>query len=267
MNFVKMEGLGNDFIILDFIDKPLEFSENELHVLARKLCDRHRGIGADGLLLLLSSDKAIIRMRIFNPDGSEAEMCGNGIRCLARYAFERKIAGRQFDVETGAGNKHVQIFSSTDEDVEVEVNMGVYKFLSIDYRLPSQIPAISVNTISMGNPHCAIFLENIKDVPVEEWGRCIEKDPAFSGGINVEFCQVIGNDKIRVVVWERGAGRTLACGTGACAAFAAASAKNMTGKSAEVVLDGGSLFIRQDEDGSILMRGPAREVFTGVIRL
>lgn len=282
LSFVKVEGLGNDFVLLDLFKNFLGKSPGDFPSLVRTLCDRHFGVGADGLLLLLPSETADFRMRIFNPDGSEAQMCGNGIRCLAGYIYSKKLTKKKvFTIETLGGLREVRI-AATSPVPEVEVNMGVpallernedgsWKSLPLHEtnNSPHEIsieaeglPPFAGTAVSMGNPHFVLFVDSLDGLPLRAWGPAIEMHPLFPEGTNVEFCAVEGG-KIRLLVWERGAGETLACGTGACAAFAAASIHSLTGREAEVVLPGGSLFIRRLDDGSLLMRGSAREVFRG----
>ncbi len=270
LSFVKLEGLGNDFVLLDLLDRPPEAGPDLFPSLARTLCDRHFGVGADGLLLLLPSGCADFSMRIFNPDGTEAQMCGNGIRCLAAYVSGKKLVKKDnFTVETRAGLRKIGFFPG-DAIFEAEVDMGVPAVLSRredgvseSFSVqPGGLPAFSGTAVSMGNPHFVIFLDSLENLPLDVWGPAIERHPFFPEGTNVEFCSV-EEGRIRVLVWERGAGATLACGTGACAAFAAASFLGLAGDRVEVVLPGGSLFIRRLPDGSLLMRGPAREVFRG----
>ncbi|MFH0802019.1 MAG: diaminopimelate epimerase [bacterium] len=282
LSFVKVEGLGNDFVLLDLLKNSSGKSPGEFPSLVRTLCDRHFGVGADGILLLLTSEAADFRMRIFNSDGSEAQMCGNGIRCLTGYIYKEKLTDKKvLTIETLAGLKEVRIVSSSPVP-EVEVNMGVPALLELneDYSWKSiplneaddhpheivfeaeGLPSFAGTAVSIGNPHFVLFVDSLDDIPLGTWGPAVEKHPLFPEGTNVEFCAV-EEGKIRLMVWERGAGETLACGTGACAAFAAASIRGLTGREAEVVLPGGSLFIHLLDDGSLLMRGPAREVFRG----
>lgn len=238
MKFQKWHGLGNDFILIkDSLKKP--------NFLAKKLCHRHFGIGADGLVLILSSEKADCRMRIFNPDGSEAEMCGNAIRCVAQYIGKEKLK-----VETLAGITQVEIIGS-----KVRVNMGKAKHLGNFGR---------ITAISMGNPHAVLFVENF-DFNWQKRGQEIENSRRlFPQKTNVEFVKVVDKNNLEVKVWERGAGATLACGTGACASTYASFLKKKTNNKVNVHLPGGKLKIEiNDNNDNIYMTGPATKVFEG----
>lgn len=253
MYFVKSHGIGNDFVILD------DTCGFEISSLARLLCDRHFGVGSDGLLIYENSSIADFRMRMFNPDGSEAEMCGNGIRCITLYAY-KKNPKRHFKVETKAGIIDCEV-TSTDP-FRVRVNMGKPR----DIRYHSiYIDGITFNLtlISMGNPHAVNFVEDVGKVPLKEWGPKIENHPDFPNRTNVEFVQVVDKGHINVRVWERGAGETLACGSGACAVTVASIVNNYTDRNVEVTLPGGKLYIEWDRENGIFMEGPAEEVFTG----
>ncbi|MCS7252788.1 MAG: diaminopimelate epimerase [Armatimonadetes bacterium] len=279
MRFYKLHGLGNDYILLDAMRSPLQIER--LDEFARKACSRHFGIGADGVLIAMPpvSKDAQIRMRIINPDGSEAEMCGNGIRCLAKWAYEHGKVRKQrvMHIETLAGIKTARVSVQGGRVISIEVNMGVpslrrsdipmrgEKQFAIDEEIEVDKDVIKVTALSMGNPHCVIFVEDVASVPVEVLGPKIEFHSAFPNRTNVEFVQVVSNDRLKVRVWERGAGATLACGTGACASLVASAATGRTGRRATVYLPGGSLEVRWSEDGQVYMKGPAEEVFEGVI--
>ncbi len=269
IHFVKMHGAGNDFVILDFRGDLLEkISESELPVLSKKICDRHFGIGADGLIIVLKSQKADYRMRIFNPDGSEAEMCGNGIRCFTRYVWENSDEKKEvISVETLAGIIVPTPIIENGEFIGVEVDMGEPLVEAIKEDLKIDTLEYSINKISMGNPHCVIFVEDVANTPVAEIGPIIENLPQFPSRTNVEFVQVVSDSEIIVRVWERGAGETLACGTGACASAVASNLNGFTKKSVTVHLPGGDLAIDWGEDNHIIMRGPAEKVFQGEIDL
>lgn len=273
MQFTKMEGLGNDFILVD--GKLLE--GKNLPEISRILCDRHFGIGADGLILILPSKSADIRMRIFNADGSEAEMCGNGIRCFAKHVYEKKIIHKdEFTVETLAGILKPKLFKRNGKITEVEVDMGEPKFLRKD--IPVEGPhasrlinedvkigreTLKLTCLSMGNPHCVVFVDYLSDVPANVFGPLIEKHHLFPHKTNVEFVQVVSRNRLEMKAWERGVGETLACGTGACAALAAAVETGRSDRNVQVYLPGGPLKIRWENDNHIYMKGPCREVFTG----
>ena len=280
IDFVKMHGLGNDFILIDCLNKSLGDS-SFLSYLAKKLCDRNFGIGADGLILILPSSQADLRMRIFNFDGSEAQMCGNGIRCFAKYAYENKLISKnKFAVETLAGIITPELIFQVLKNkkvLRIKVNMGTPKLRRreipmngedtptvIDETLkinPEQ--TFKITCVSMGNPHCITFVNDVQSISVEEIGPKIENHSLFPEKTNVEFIQVLNKQEINFRVWERGVGETLACGTGACAALAAAVLNNKTDRKATIHLPGGDLDILWADDGYIYMTGPAELVFRG----
>lgn len=280
MKVTKMHGLGNDFIILDNLHGNLV----NLSDLARLMCRRRFHIGADGILVLEPSSKAHLRMRVYNPDGSEAEMCGNGIRCFAKYAYDRKILStREMEIETGAGIiKPVIVDSPADSvDTLVRVDMGKPQLRRgqipmlgddssqvVNEVLKTREKEFEFSAVSMGNPHCIIFVDTLDDDPVLNYGSEIENHPIFPAKTNVEFVRVDDRSHIAVNVWERGAGRTLACGTGACASVVAGVLRGVVDRNVTVSLPGGDLRIEWDKDtGNIFMTGPAVEVFTGEVIL
>jgi len=269
LNFTKLQGLGNDFILIDSRKEKLEGIS--LNQLAQTLCDRHFGVGADGLLLLWPSKKAHYRMQVINPDGSEAEMCGNGIRCFAKYAYEAdQLKEEVISVETPAGIILPAVILDPQGKVEgIEVDMGIPKETG-NWTLPACRTGrdigqwtLHAHGISTGNPHAVIFVDDLAGINIRELGPAIENDARFPNRTNVEFVKVLNDKEIEVIVWERGAGETLACGTGACAAVAAAAGAGKTGRRVLVYLPGGSLDIEWLEDGHLLMRGPAEKVFEG----
>ena len=281
INFVKMHGLGNDFILIDCLYKSLGNS-SFLSYLAKKLCNRNFGIGADGLILILPSSKADLRMGIFNYDGSEAQMCGNGIRCFAKYAYENKLVSKnKFTVETLAGIIIPELTISNNKILGVKVNMGIPKLRRRDIPMagedtptvvdeilkinPEQI--FKITCVSMGNPHCIIFVNDVKSIPVDKIGPKIENHPLFPEKTNVEFIQVLNRKEINFRVWERGVGETLACGTGACAALVANVLNKKTDRKATIHLPGGDLDIQWADDGHVYMTGPAELVFKGEIEI
>jgi len=271
MKFWKMHGLGNDYIVINNRDNIM--GENELSGLARKLCERRFSVGADGLLLLYNSKKADAKMRIFNSDGSEAEMCGNGIRCFAKYCYENNIAKKnELRIETLAGIKTVWLIISKGEVKEAKVDMGspilergslpmLGRRTCINEDLAVDGEKFKVTCLSVGNPHCVILVDDVKRFPVEEIGPKIEKHQLFPNKVNVDFVQVLSKEELNVRVWERGCGETLACGTGACASVVAANLPKKIGKKAIVHLLGGDLQI--EYSGNIFMTGPAEKVFEG----
>jgi diaminopimelate epimerase len=275
VNFTKMHGLGNDFIVIPHLDRTLP--DDRLPEIARKGCDRHFGIGADGILLVERSETADFRMRIYNPDGSEPQMCGNGIRCFAKYLYDRGLHSHPFvRVETEAGVLDLKLAISGGRAEQVRVDMGrpILERNRIPMSGGGSVPAIGetlradgtefrFTAVSMGNPHCVIFVDEVESFPVETAGPKIERHPLFPERINIEFAEIVGREKIKMRVWERGAGITLACGTGACATLVASALNGHTGRSATVQLPGGDLFIEWADDDHLFMTGPATEVFEG----
>jgi len=270
IKFTKMHGIGNDFVVIDC-------RNIEAHVIqaaSEKLCDRRFGIGADQLLLLHDSDKADFRMEIFNADGSEVEMCGNGIRCFALYLKTHGLTDKtELEIETLGG-----IIRPTVREDLVEVNMGKAILegreipVNLDGRVVSRPLEIldrtfDITCVSMGNPHCVIFVDDVENFPLTKYGPVIEKHELFPNRINVEFVEVINDREVRMRVWERGSGETLACGTGACATAVASILNEKVARRITVHLAGGDLDILWGEDDTVYMTGPAEEVFEGVIEL
>ena len=256
INFQKYHGLGNDFVLIDA--RKGSFDQFDLKKLAIDLCNRHFGVGADGLLIVWPSTKAHYRMQVINADGSEAEMCGNGIRCFAKYVYETdKLKEEVISVETLAGTILPAIILENGIPVAVEVDMGIPKEIG-HWKLDIGNFHFEVHEISMGNPHAVIFIDDLAKINIGEIGPVIENDPHFPNRTNVEFVKVLNDKEVEVVVWERGVGETLACGTGACASVVAAKLKR-----ALVHLPGGDLDVEITDDGHVLMRGPAEKVFEG----
>ncbi len=258
INFTKLHGLGNDFVLIDSRKEKLEGIE--LKQLAIDICDRHFGVGADGLLIVWPSKKAHYRMQIFNPDGSEPEMCGNGIRCFAKYVYEAdKLSEEVISVETLGGVILPAVILGPEKNVVgVEVDMGIPKDEG-----EVSLQGHKFKKISIGNPHAVAFADDLAGINLYEIGPRIENDKHFPNRTNVEFVKVISDKEIEVAVWERGVGETLACGTGACASVVAASLSGKIGRRALVRLPGGNLDIELSEDKHVLMRGPAKSVFEG----
>lgn len=263
--FEKWQGCGNDFVIID--NRTNNRIDDADKIVA--VCDRHFGVGADGVIYVLPSDVADIRMRIFNADGSEAEMCGNGIRCFAKYLD----ANDRLNVETGAGILTVQI---NDNLVTVDMGEPILNAAKIpvdgfgDNRVVNEKivvdeTAYNMTCISMGNPHCVIFVDDIDKINLAQLGPKFETHKIFPHKTNTEFVQVIGNNELRMRVWERGSGITLACGTGACATAIAANLNNLAGRVTNVHLDGGILKIDWRGDNHVYMTGAADKVFSGQI--
>ena len=270
INFTKMHGIGNDFVVIDCRNINL----GDIKALAEKLCDRRFGIGADQLLLLHDSDKADFRMEIFNADGSEVEMCGNGIRCFAKYLTTHGLTDKtKLEIETLGGI----IRPSVREDL-VEVNMGkpILEGREIPVNLDGRVVSkpleildktFDITCVSMGNPHCVIFVDDVESFPLTKYGPLIERHELFPNKINVEFVEIMNDREIRMRVWERGSGETLACGTGACASAVASVLNNRAHRRVTVHLAGGDLDILWGEDETVYMTGAAEEVFEGVIEI
>jgi diaminopimelate epimerase len=282
MDFVKMHGLGNDFVMLNCLDQQIP--EESLPGLAVKLCDRHFGVGADGVELILPSEKADYRMRILNSDGSEAEMCGNGIRCFAKYLHDYGLTDKDtLGIETLAGIQVVEVRKNGGSVESVRVDMGVPRTRPED--IPIALPNMSfqpiervvnetldvngqifsMTCVSMGNPHCVIFLEEVDHFPFQTVGPQIENHPVFPARTNVHFTQILSPTEVKVKVWERGAGPTLACGTGACATLVAGVMTDLLERRAVVQLPGGALLVEWADSGHVYMTGPAATAFAGEV--
>lgn len=265
MKFTKMHGCGNDYVYIDC----RESIPDNLPQLAVRLSDRHKGIGADGIILICRSDKAPWMMRIFNADGSEGKMCGNGIRCVAKYLFDNVPGiGHRIDIDTLSGIKHVTIADnakSADHEILVTVDMGVPVVESTSETITlSDGTTLTGASVSMGNPHFVTFIPKpATDEMVYGIGPLAERNERFPDRTNVEFAHVTGRHTIDMRVWERGSGETMACGTGACATSVAALRKGLVEGEVTVHLLGGDLLIRLDERGHVLMQGPATTVFEG----
>lgn len=280
IDFVKVHGLGNDFILFDCLNKSLGDS-SFLSYLAKKLCNRNFGIGADGLILILPSSKADLKMRIFNFDGSEAQMCGNGIRCFAKYAYENKLISKnKFTVETLAGIITPELIFQDLKNKKIfriKVNMGTPKLRRREIPMNGEdtptvvdetlkinpVQTFKITCVSMGNPHCITFVDDVQSIPIDEIGPKIENHSLFPEKTNVEFIQVVNRKEINFRVWERGVGETLACGTGACAALVASVLNKKTNREATIHLPGGDLDIQWADDGHVYMTGPTELVFKG----
>ena len=265
--FIKMHGLGNDYIYIDCFqpDTAALIDKSDLPELARRVSDRHFGIGSDGLVLILPSEEADVKMRIFNADGSEAQMCGNAIRCVGKYLYESGMCPRpRLFVETLSGIRILVLQVLNGKVGSVTVNMGVPAIRS--NMVMKDADPIGFTTVNMGNPHAVFFRETV--MPDEELavvGRRVGTHPHFPEGTNVEFVRVRNNKELDVRVWERGSGVTLACGTGACAAAVSAMWHGWTERDVIVHLPGGDLEIRWETNTqSVYMTGPATEVFRGI---
>jgi len=279
MRFTKMHGAGNDYVYVNCFQGPMP---DDPAKTARQVSDRHFGIGADGLILICPSEKADARMRMFNADGSEAEMCGNGIRCLAKYVYDHDICKREtLNIETGNGVLTLELELFDERVRRVRVDMG--KPTLQPENVPTTLPAnpridaaaavavdlaidgkqLEVTCVSMGNPHCVTFVDELTDDWVLGIGPKIETDPHFPNRVNAEFVEVISPTEIRMRVWERGSGETLACGTGACAVCVAGALTNRTKRKVLAHLPGGDLDLHWNDDNRVYMTGEAVEVFSG----
>jgi diaminopimelate epimerase len=273
MRFWKMHGLGNDYIVIDNRDERI--SGKQAADLAKRLCERRFSVGADGLLLVSNSKIAEAKMRIFNADGSEAEMCGNGIRCFAKYCNENGIVFKEdFTIETLSGLKHVWLTLKTKKVTAIKVDMGAPNWernslpmigqgTSINENLNVDGETFKVTCLSMGNPHCIIFVDNVDNFPVDKIGPKIENHEAFPKRTNVGFVQVLSQNELKVRVWERGCGETLACGTGTCAVVAVANKLGKVGNKVTVHMLGGDLQVQVAE--SFFLSGAAEKVFEGTL--
>ena len=281
VKFFKMHGLGNDFIMIEDLEKKLEDPQK----LAVTLCDRHFGIGADGIILIQKTDltDADFKMRIFNPDGSEAEMCGNGIRCFAHYLHIKNLTEKKkLKIETLAGIIKPEIIDYGAHESTVKVNMGKPRYtldsLNVNKELINdkrehlwEYPIIiegteyKLNGVSMGNPHVVIYVDDLDDIELNKLGPTIENNPLFNKGTNVEFVKIINKKELDVKVWERGAGITLACGTGACATAAVSIEQERVSNNVKINLPGGPLEISKNENNEMMMTGPSTFVFKGEI--
>ena len=273
MRFWKMHGLGNDYIVIDNRDQKI--SDTHAAELAKRLCERRFSVGADGLLLVCNSTIADVKMRIFNADGSEAEMCGNGIRCFSKYCYENDIAKKsEFAIETLSGVKHVWLTVKDNEVQTVKVDMGapnweraslpmVGEGTCINETLEVDGELYKVTCLSMGNPHCVTFVDNIDEFPVDYVGPIIENHKAFPKRTNVGFVQVLNRNELKVRVWERGCGETLACGTGTCAAVAAANKLGKVDNKVTVHVLGGDLQVEVGK--TLFLIGAAEKVYEGTL--
>lgn len=277
LNFTKMQGCGNDYVYISTFDQKVE----DMSAVAKKLSDRHFGIGGDGVIFVCPSDVADGRMRMFNEDGSEGKMCGNGVRCVAKFLYDHQLACKKsLSVETLSGIKTIELTMDGKEVVGATVNMGQAKTAPAD--IPVLLPGdeiidrliniggsdYRITCISMGNPHCVVFTDDVKNFPLSSVGPLFEHSELFPESVNTEFVRVIDETHLEMRVWERGSGETLACGTGACASVAAAVKNGYCKKDVPVTVSllGGDLRIIYS-DHYVMMEGPAKTVFEGVCDL
>lgn len=262
--FTKMEGLGNDYLYV--YDDPDKYDAPALSI---RLSERHFGAGSDGMIWITPSEQADFKMRIFNADGSEAKMCGNGIRCVGKYVYDHGYTDKtHLLIDTLSGIKKLDLIVKDGVAVGATVNMG-HVDVSDPKTLDVDGESVTCRPVSVGNPHAVIFVEDGEKAPLTTLGPKVEKHPAFPDGVNTEFVQVIDDHHLRMRVWERGSGVTLACGTGACASTAAAVAEGFCPKNEDVTvtLDGGDLHIKITDDGAAIMTGPATTVYKGEVTL
>lgn len=276
MNFTKMQGAGNDFIVINNMDNSIQLPAQ----LIEAMCRPHFGIGADGLILVEPSESCDVRMNYYNQDGSIAEMCGNGVRCLAKYAADAGIvdASKPFEVETRAGKIGVQVLESYRGVSTIKVSMGSVSFETKDIpvisdkatllgeKITYKNQELTYGCASMGNPHMAVLVENVDSFPIEEVGPYFEKHAMFPNKCNISFAEVISRDSIAMDTWERGVGRTLACGTGTCATVAVLHRMGLVGSKVHACLSGGDLVIELDVN-AVFMTGPAKVVFMGAYEM
>ncbi len=277
MKFTKMQGIGNDYVYVNCLEEEVKNPSE----VAKKVSDRHFGIGSDGLILIKPSEKADFEMEMYNADGSQGAMCGNGIRCVAKYVYDYRLTDKtQVSVDTKSGIKYLDLTVRDGKAVEIKVNMGspVLETEKIPMKYP-QSPVISkplnveeniyeVTAVSMGNPHAVVFMEDIQNLDLEKVGPGFEKHMAFPESVNTEFVHVLDRNTVEMRVWERGSGETLACGTGACAVAVACVLNGYTQEQVTVKLLGGDLKIFWDRrDNLVYMTGPAEVVFDGEIQI
>ncbi len=277
IHFVKMQATGNDFILIDARELEQDWAK-----LAKAMCHRRLGVGGDGLILLLGSEVAQFKMRVFNPDGSEAEACGNGLRCFAKYAIESGlVAGDVVRIETKEGVSIAQAKVGNGMVTSVRVGMGMPKFSPgripvifresgfdimpiLDYPISVAGRELKLDILSMGNPHAVLLLEeDVAKFPLSQVGPEIEHHPMFPNRVNFEIANVVDRERITARVWERGAGETLSCGTGACAIAVAAYLHGLVDNQVDITLPGGTLTVDWDGVGEVFLSGPAEAVFTG----
>ncbi len=265
IGFTKMHGLGNDFVVIDNMNGRIQLSDDQI----KFLCDLHKGIGADGVILVEPRNDSDCYMNYYNADGTLAEMCGNGVRCVAKFLKDEvlhKSAPNQtiFNIDTRAGIKEIRL----KDDGTFSVNMGKPVFSHADFPEKSmELHELSLNFVSTGNPHAVAFVEDLNEYDILTLGPKIEKDKNFPNKINLELAQEISPSELKVKVWERGSGATFACGTGACGVYAVARRYRGAPRDVTIHLPGGKLFLSENEMGETIMRGPAESVYGGMVEL
>lgn len=276
MNFSKMHGIGNDYIYVNCFEETVSEPEKVSVILS----DRHKGVGSDGLVLIMPSDKADFRMRIFNADGSEAMMCGNATRCIGKYVYDTGLTDKtEVSLETNSGIKYLKLYTKDGKVDSVTVDMGKAVLVPKDIPVNSELDRFisqpvevcgktwDITCVSMGNPHAVIFTEGVAELDLEKIGPHFENHSLFPNRVNTEFAEVIDDHTLNMRVWERGSGETFACGTGTCATVVAAVLNGICRHDEEVLvhLRGGDLRITYKTDGTVLMTGPAEYVFEGTV--
>ncbi|MDD6182770.1 MAG: diaminopimelate epimerase [Lachnospiraceae bacterium] len=275
MKFTKMQGIGNDYVYVNCLEEKVDHPEE----LAKLVSDRHFGIGSDGLILIKPSEVADFEMAMYNADGSRGEMCGNGIRCVAKYVYDRGLTDKtHISIETLAGIKYLELTVEKGQVSQVRVDMGEPEFLAekipvisqqekvIDVPITAGEKDYRMTCVSMGNPHCVVFMEDVEHLEIEKIGPLFENHELFPKRINTEFVKVIDRKTLQMRVWERGSGETLACGTGACATAVAAMLNGFCEEEVQIHLLGGDLTIEWNKESNhVFMTGPAEIVFDGEI--
>ncbi len=274
MKFTKMHGIGNDYIYVNCFEEKIENPEK----VSIYVSDRHKGIGSDGLVMIMPSDKADFRMRIFNADGSEAMMCGNATRCIGKYVYDKGLTDKtEITLETNSGIKYLTLFPENGKVEFVEVDMGKAILVPKDIPVKSDKERFiaepvtvdgkeyNITCVSMGNPHAIVYLDGVAELPLEKMGPHFENHELFPDRINTEFIEVVDSKNLNMRVWERGSGETFACGTGACASVVASVLNGYCNKGEEVTvhLRGGDLRITYNEDETVIMKGPATLICDG----
>lgn len=277
MKFTKMHGIGNDYVYVNCLQEKIDDPSR----VAKLVSDRHFGIGADGLILIQPSETADFRMEMYNADGSQGAMCGNGIRCVAKYVYDHRLTKKeQIHIETKSGIKFLELTVENEKAAQIKVNMGAPELTAKNIpiqtekeqviNLPIEVngETYRITGVSMGNPHAVVYLDDVKEFDIETWGPKFENHVLFPDRINTEFCKILGQDTIEMRVWERGSGETMACGTGACAVAVSSILNGYTHTQVTVKLLGGDLKIFWDRNADqVYMTGPAVEVFSGEIDL
>lgn len=260
--FTKMHGIGNDYVYVNCFENSIKKPE----LFAKFVSNRNFGIGSDGVILIDKSDKCDLKMRIFNYDGTEAEMCGNGIRCVGKYAYEKGLVKKDvMTIETLAGIKILKLNIKNGYVIDVTVNMGE-PVISSNIKLKIGNKIFNLYNVSMGNPHSIVFVNNVDSIDVNKYGKSISENNIFPNRTNVEFVEVVDKNTLKVRVYERGAGETLACGTGACASLVASNENGFVNKKIDVILKGGVLKIEWNKtENNVYMTGPATTVYEGSI--